>query len=153
VPFPTPARRPLASLAEPLCTQNLTDGRFSETSCGLSKDFENTPRFLPLGMIAPDWLAKTTMQRRKTVAPMMIHAAMIAPNTLHTIALKHRFKMNIACSRNWAFPRHIDALERRQRFTQQFGSQSRARSPKISSWGRAAGRCVLIRPPSVDRDL
>jgi hypothetical protein len=47
---------------------------------------------LPLGMIAPDGLAKTTMQRRKAVVPMMIHAAMIAPNALHRMALKHRFK-------------------------------------------------------------
>ena len=109
------ARRPLASLAEPLCTQNLTDGRFSKISCGLSKDFESIPRFLPLGMIAPDRLAKTTIQRRKTAAPMMTYAAMIAPNALHRIALKHSFKMNIACSRNWAFPRRIGALERRQR--------------------------------------
>jgi hypothetical protein len=67
------------------------------------------------------------------VAPMMTQAAMIAPNALHRIAPKHSFKMNIACSRNWAFPRRIGALERRQQFPQQFESQSRARSPKISS--------------------
>ena len=138
------ARRPLASLAEPLCTQNLTDGRFSKISCGLSKDFESIPRFLPLGMIAPDRLAKTTIQRRKTAAPMMTYAAMIAPNALHRIALKHSFKMNIACSR--AFPRRIGALERRQQFTEQFGSRSRARSPKISS-------CMLCQRPFTDEKL
>jgi hypothetical protein len=49
------------------------------------------------------------------MAPVVIYAAIIAPNALHRIALRDSFKMNIACYLNGAFPCRTGEWEWRRR--------------------------------------
>ena len=74
-------------------------------------------------MITPDELARTMRQSSEMAAPIIIYAATIAPIALHRIAPSNIFKMNIACSRNGAFPCRIGAWERLHRARSNSGAK------------------------------